>query len=204
MYLASVFGGVIGICIYLLGVLISWACFPRTFSPLTNMISDLGNSIYNPLGAIWFNLGNIVLGFGLVPFWYGIRVWYTCEKHLVPLVKITQIAGYCLALSIMMIGIFPENLGVIHGFWGQFFFCSNLGVGFLSFISFRTHPKFPKGISLYCLIVAILNGGYAFAPIQLPIIEWIAYFPAIGLVVLMMANIMRIFQKTGPSPPPMV
>jgi len=43
----------------------SWALLPTTYNPITNWLSDLGNSSYNPTGAIFYNLGCILTGIAL-------------------------------------------------------------------------------------------------------------------------------------------
>ncbi len=203
-HLAGVIGGALALCVYFTCLLISMTFFPPPFSPLNHMISDLGNSSLNPLGAAWFNVGNVLTGLGLVPFFIGFNIWQTEQKGQRIRVKLLQIVGFVLAFAVIMIGIFSEDYYAAHVFWARMFFGADLVVMILSFLTFRRHPRFSKGISVYCLLATAMNIINAFPFGETPIVEWFAVFSAIGLVLLMIINTFLAFRKTGGVPPRLV
>jgi hypothetical membrane protein len=64
--LSSVAGATV-IVLYCAFTFSSWALFPTAYNPITNWLSDLGNSSYNPRGAILYNLGCIFTGIAYSP-----------------------------------------------------------------------------------------------------------------------------------------
>jgi hypothetical membrane protein len=77
--LSSLSGAAV-IVLYCVFTFSSWALYPTPYNPATNWLSDLGNSTYNPTGAILYNLGCIFTGIALFPFFIGMYKWYTTEK----------------------------------------------------------------------------------------------------------------------------
>jgi len=61
------FAGIAVIVLYCVFTFSSWALYPTAYSPVTNWLSDLGNSTNNPHGAILYNLGCILTGIALFP-----------------------------------------------------------------------------------------------------------------------------------------
>src|SRR4030042_518047 len=144
-YVIGISGCVFGNCAYFTCFFISLSLFsPPPLSPLNNWISDLGYSLLNPRGAIWFNIANILSGIGMTLYYVGFRGWYTEEGKQNPLIKLTQIAGWVNALNIVMLGIFPEDQVDLHGFWAGIFFNVNFVVFLLTFLAFRSHRQIPK------------------------------------------------------------
>jgi hypothetical membrane protein len=78
----SSMAGIAVIILYCVFTFSSWALFSTTYSPVTNWLSDLGNSspMYNPRGAILFDLGCILTGIALFPFFIGLYEWCNEEK----------------------------------------------------------------------------------------------------------------------------
>jgi hypothetical membrane protein len=182
--------GVLVIVFYCVFTLTSIALFPRPVNPLNDWLSDLGNSSYNPHGAIFYNIGCVLTGLALFPFFVGFYYWYTDEKLRKSLVVITQAAGFIAAFALMMIGFFSENAGAIHHMWSVLFFVFNLMVLVLSSVSLLTHPKFMRLIGYYGLVVALINlvfVGFSYTSI----LEWFTVFTALGYVAFFSYNTFR-------------
>ncbi len=193
--IVGIVGGMLALGVYLVCIAISWAMYPYAYSPLTNMISRLGNPNYNPVGAAFFNVGQILTGLCLVPFFFSFRAWRTDQKNQALLVKLTQIAGYISALGVILVGLNPEGVTWLHGYMGGFYFCANLSLFILSFFAFRKHPQFPRGFSTFCVIGICLNSINA-VKLGLWILgEWLAIISSVGLTVLVLANALHIFRK---------
>jgi hypothetical membrane protein len=182
--------GILVILFYCAFTFTSIVLFPRPVSPMSDWLSDLGNSSYNPQGAIFYNVGCVLTGLALFPFFAGFYYWYTDEKWRKSLVMITQAVGFIAAFALMMIGVFSENAGAIHHLWSLAFFVSNLFVLILANVSLMTHRKFIRPIGYYVLIVAVINlllVGLAYTSI----LEWFTVFTALGYVAFLSYNTFR-------------
>jgi hypothetical membrane protein len=182
--------GILVILFYCAFTLTSIVLFPRPVSPLNDWLSDLGNSSYNPQGAIFYNVGCVLTGLALFPFFAGFYYWYTDEKWRKALIMITQAVGFISAFALMMIGVFSEDAGAIHHLWSLAFFVFNLLVLILANVSLMTHRKFIRPIGYYGLIVAVINllfVGLAYTSI----LEWFTVFTALGYVAFLSYNVFR-------------
>lgn len=187
----STIAGIIVITLYCTFTFISWALFPPPFSPIDNWLSDLGNSTYSPRGAIIYNLGCILTGIMLFPFFLGLYKWYTEVLWNKILIMANQVIGCCSAFALIMIGVFSEDIIVEHIFWSEVFFKLNLVVLILASVSLVFHQDFIKPISIYGIAVAVINLLFVFI-LGTPILEWFTVFTALGFVGLIVFNMYRI------------
>ncbi len=58
---------------------IAYSFYPWAFSPAKNWLSDLGNTVLSPHGAIFFRLDMWVVGLTLTAFSLGLRAWSRAE-----------------------------------------------------------------------------------------------------------------------------
>jgi hypothetical membrane protein len=154
---------------------------------VTGWLSDLGNSTYNPRGAILYNLGCIFTGIALFPFFIGIYKWYTTEKWRKTALLLTQAIGCAAAFALIMIGVFSEDAGSLHSLWSDIFFLLNLIVLVLMGASLFTHPRYIKAIAGYGFVVAVINLAFVFLS-NTPMLEWFTVFTALGYVGLLSYN----------------
>jgi len=178
------------IALYCAFTFLSWAMYPAPYNPVGNWLSDLGNSSYNPSGAILYNMGCILTGIALFPFFGGLNKWYTDEKWRRRLIKITQMVGFFAAFSLIMIGVFPEDYGHLHTLWSSIFFLLNLMVLVLLDVALFTHPKYVRAIAIYGFIVAAVNLLFILL-YRNPLFEWFTVFTALGYVGLLVYNMIR-------------
>lgn len=189
----SCMAGVAVIVLYCAFTFTSWALYPTPYSPVDNWLSDLGNSTYNPSGAILYNLGCILTGIALFPFFSGLYKWYTNEKGRKILLMITQATGLLAALSLIMIGVFSEDSGELHSLWSSIFFALNLLVLILMGAALFTHPNYMKPIAYYGFIVAAINLLFVLI-YRIPLFEWFTVFTALGYVGLLVYNMLKKFK----------
>ena len=178
-----------GIILYCAFTFTSWALYPTSYSPVENWLSDLGNSSFNPEGAIFFNVGCVLTGIALFPFFSGLYKWYTEEKWRKISLIITQTLGSLAAFSLMMIGVFSEDYGEMHHLWSVVFFVLILIVLILGGVSLFTHPNYIRPIAYYGFVVAIIN--LIFASYSIPLLEWFTVFTALGYVGLLVYNMFK-------------
>ncbi|MEM3668250.1 MAG: DUF998 domain-containing protein [Candidatus Bathyarchaeia archaeon] len=186
----SCIAGIPVILLYCIFTFSSWALFPTPYNPVDNWLSDLGNSTYNPSGAILYNIGCVLTGIALFPFFGGLYKWYTDEKWRKTLLIGTQIAGFLAAFSLIMIGVFSEDYSSLHSLWSSIFFFLNLIVLVLLGGALFTHPKYMKPIAFYGFIVAAINLLFVLV-YRNPIFEWFTVFTALGYVGLLVYNMFK-------------
>jgi hypothetical membrane protein len=150
----------------------------------------LGNSSFNPAGAIFYNMGCILTGIALFPFFGGFYKWYTNDKRRKVSLVFTQIIGFLAAFSLVMIGVFSEDYAALHTFWSSIFFLLNLIVLVLLGASLFTHPNYMKPIAYYGFLVAAINLLFLFV-YNTPLFEWFTVFTALGYVGLLVYNTLK-------------
>jgi hypothetical membrane protein len=186
----SCIAGMAVIVLYCAFTFTSWALYPGPYSPFDNWLSDLGNSSYNPTVAILYNVGCILTGIALFPFFGGFYKWYTNEKWRKFSLMVTQMIGVLAAFSLIMIGVFSEDYGWLHAMWSSIFFLLNLVVLILLGASLFTHSKYIKPIAFYGFAVAAINLLFVLV-YNNPLFEWFTVFTALGYVGLLVYNMFK-------------
>jgi len=180
--------GIAVIALYCVFTFTSLAFYPPPYNPVTNWLSDLGNSSHNSTGAILYNVGCVLTGLALFPFFLGFYKWYTNETWRKIMLIVAQVVGCLAAFSLMMIGVFSEDNLAQHVFWSSTFFLLNLVVLALMGISLFTHPDYIRPIAYYGFVVVAINLLLIFVS-NTPILEWFTVFSALGYVGLLVYNI---------------
>jgi hypothetical membrane protein len=178
--LASI-GGFLTIIVYTSFTLVSWVFYPDAYGPITHYLSRLGNFSYNPLGAWFYNIGCVLTGVALIPFFFGLQKWH--REHLAQriIMAVGQFLGIASAIALMAIGVFSEDQGAPHMQASGIFFELNFAVLILISVGLLLHPKFREIFGLYgiaidlsSLVLALTIGG--------PITEWYTVFGALAFV----------------------
>ena len=179
--------GVLVILLYCVFTLISWAFYPEPFSPWANYLSRLGNFDHSPLGAYFYNLGCVLTGAALVPFFLGLNEWHS-EGRLSKILLIGgQIVGVLSAIALILIGIFSEDQGSPHMTASSTFFILNFIVLILINVALLWHPKFLKVIAVYSFSVNALSLGFELV-VGGSLVEWFTVFGSLGFVALLSFN----------------
>jgi len=183
----SCIGGLAVILVYCVFTFSSAVLYPPPFGPVTNWLSDLGSWSGNPGGAIFYNVGCVVTGLALLPFYIGLYKWYDSKIWRRITLTAGQALGVCSAFSLMMIGVFSADSGAPHLFWSAAFFTLNFIVVLLVVSSVMTHPKFIKPIGVYGYVVTIASLVLDFT-VGGALIEWFTVFTALGFAGLLVIN----------------
>jgi len=179
--------GIIVILLYCLFTLISWAFYPEPFSPWANYLSRLGTFNLSPFGAYFYNLGCVLTGAVLVPFFLGLNKWHS-KKRLSKILLISgQIVGVFSAIALIMIGIFSEDQGNPHMMASSTFFVLNFIVLIPVNVALLWHPKFLKVIAVYGFSINVLSLGFELA-VGGPLVEWFTVFGSLGFIALLSFN----------------
>lgn len=161
------------------------------FSAFTNWHSDLGNSKKNsPLGAQYYNCGQVFQGLALILFAGGLYVWYTQEKWKNYLLVIGQLTGVLVGIALIMNGIYSENFPPYHSQWSEVIFLSITLTEIFVNAALIKNEKFWKPIGYLGFFAAAINLFFVVGmDIINPsyIIEYIAIYTAetwLGLIAI--------------------
>jgi hypothetical membrane protein len=189
--------GIIVIFGYLLFTLVALSLYSTPYSPLNNWISDLGSSASNPSGALFFNLGCVITGIMLFPFFAGLYKWYTPERRIKIPITVAQGVGIISAVSLIMIGVFSEDYGFIHWLWSAIFFLSLvITLGILN-TSLFNHPQFIRLVGYYGLLVVLVGLILVLIDqvntvLPAPLFEWVTVLTALIWVGAFSYNTMKL------------
>ena len=151
--------GLMAIIIFILATFTAFSLFSGPYTPLNNWLSDLGNSNYNPQGAIFFNLGCIITGILIIPFFMEFSRWKK-ESGSNRLLIMAQIMGILSALFLIMIGIFPETYEPWHWICSALFFLSLPLSLILVSLSLWNNLQFMRKVTFYGLVVMVVDYFY--------------------------------------------
>lgn len=193
----SIISGLLLIIIFLIFTFTALALFPSSYNPLNNWLSDLGNSSYNPIGSIFFNLGCILTGLLLFIFFLGLQRWSTSSNVQKNMLKIGQLLGLFSAVSLIMIGIFSEDYGSLHWTWSALFFVSLLFVLITINLALMLNPYFKKRIFVYGIISILIDLSFIMLYIipnnlPKPLFEWMSVLVSLGWLGMVVYNTAKI------------
>ena len=146
------------VVVYLAFAIAAYLQYPGAYGPLRNWLSDLGNPIENPSGAVFYRLGCVLTAVILLAFFGGLSGWNTGDKKMKVLLATAQIAGALSALSLILTAVFPLGTQTdMHRFWSMMLFVL-LGF-FLTFsaTALLRHPAFARWVAYYGFLTAAFN-----------------------------------------------
>ncbi|MHA1377382.1 MAG: DUF998 domain-containing protein [Candidatus Helarchaeota archaeon] len=190
--------GMISVIILFIFIFISYLYFPTYYSIFNNYVSELGNCLRNPNGAIYFNIGAILSGVFLFPFFIGIHLWYSENTWRNFFLIGSQTSGFIAAFSMIMVGFYPENQLTEHLFWSYLFFTMILVFILGTSISLYTDPKFIKKNSYTGFIIVILFSTFFYLVANSIfiglnyLIEWLLFIFIFVYLSLIIYNMLRI------------
>jgi len=154
--------------------------YPGFFDPFTNFLSRLGNSTLNPTGAIYYNLAVILAGVMLFLTYLGLLSAYRNTNYQRILIIATAI-GIVNSFSLMMSGVFSEDIYTLHFIFGLLIFATWIPVLFsINYILFK-RGSYERWISFYGFALGALNTIFVLFVLIVgtssgAILEWMAVF----------------------------
>jgi hypothetical protein len=136
------------------------------YTPFTYFHSDLGGTkphrtrgpLNSPLGAQFYNCGQVFQGLGIILFAGGLYVFYQEEKKRSnQLLYIGQFFGFLAGIGLIMNGVYSVDFQPEHGQWSQVLFLSIFLAEVFVNIALYKHPNFKRPIAIYGLLAAALN-----------------------------------------------
>jgi hypothetical protein len=182
--------GIAAIAVYFLATIVAATQYPVQFSPFDILISNLGNYISNPSGAVYYNGGAIIAGLLLVPFFVSIGPWYDIAKNRKFFYVAAELFGIVLALGMVMQAIFSQDTP-LHRPWSTVCLLSILIMLLLANGALLKNPKFNRLIGYYGFAAALASLAFMslYAIDMSPfILEWIAVYACLLWVLLLSFN----------------
>ena len=193
--------GIAAVVVYLIFALVAFLKYPGAYGPLTNWLSDLGNPLNNPSGAIFYRLGCMLSGAALVLFSLKLGIWNTGSKKTRVLLTVAQCTGVFSAVCLIITGIFPLGTSTeIHSLWSMMLYIS-LGF-FLTFsaTALMKNPAFKKGFGYYAFLTAAVNFVFGAILHEMFCAEWISVGMFIAYVLMVAYNSMVLVRASQGSP----
>ena len=181
--------GIAAAAVYLIFALVAFLKYPGVYGPLTNWLSDLGNPLANPSGAIFYRLGCTLSGLALVLFYLKLGIWNTGSKKTRVLLTVAQCTGVFAAVSLIITAIFPLGTSTgIHSLWSMMLYIS-LGF-FLTFsaTALMKNPAFKKTFGYYAFLTAVVNFVFGAILHEILWVEWISVGMFIAYVLMITYN----------------
>lgn len=199
------YAAILASLLYPLFTLASRVLYPLRFNPVHNWLSDLGNALVNPDGALFYNGGCVVTGLLLIVFYVGLNDWRTGDRVLGRLLTIAQVSGVFSSLALILSAVF--NIGQYPPLHSRFSMLLTIGLTwFLSFANtaLLRHPRFWKGVGVFgfaAAAVSLVYGVFANAPLA----EWVTITMFIAYILLLAANVAALGRAAAspaaPDPP---
>ncbi len=183
--------GAFVILLYCVFTMVSWAFYPNPYGPITHYLSRLGNFNYSPFGANFYNWGCILTGLALVPFFIGLRNWFTESLIQKSIMIIGQILGVASGFALLSIGVFSEDQGDPHMTASSTFFTIIFFVLILINIALLLNPSFNKLIGAYGLGITFSSLAFALT-VGGPLTEWYTVFGSLLFVGLIAFDSMKL------------
>ncbi len=183
--------GIAAVVVYLIFALVAFLKYPEAYGPLTNWLSDLGNPLDNPSGAIFYRLGCVLSGAALILFYLKLGIWNPGIKKTRVILNVAQGTGVFSAVCLIITGIFPLGTSTeIHSLWSMMLYIS-LGF-FLTFsaTALMKNPAFKKGFGYYAFLTAAVNFVFGAILHEIFWAEWISVGMFIAYVLMIAYNSM--------------
>ena len=117
LYISPI-SGITGLALYLVLSVVAFSSYPSSFDPMDNWLSDLGNNLLNPGGAIFYRLAGILSGAALLIFFstlaYGTKGQ---SQNIRVLFFLVRVFGLIATLSFIMTGVFSEDMMPMHSWF---------------------------------------------------------------------------------------
>jgi hypothetical membrane protein len=110
--------GLAAVSLYLVAAAAARLFYPTSFGPLANWLSDLGSNDLNPAGALFYRLGGILGGAGLLVFFLTLdgRGWGG-RRIVRVLSMLVRVFGAVASASFIMTGVFSEDMMPMHSWF---------------------------------------------------------------------------------------
>jgi hypothetical protein len=150
--------GAAAIIVYLTFTLISYFLYPKSYSPVTNWLSDLGNPVDSSSGSAVYRVGCILTATALIIFYVQLRRLNTGNMRMKILLAVAQIAGVFSCFALIVTGIFPFGTATaVHSLWSMILYIAIAFFEAFSASVFLRYTSYPKWTGYYGIAAAAIN-----------------------------------------------
>lgn len=182
--------GLLTVVVYLSLTLVAYAYYPASFAPGSNWLSDLGNRLLNPHGAVYYRSAAVVSGALLAIFFIALGASFRRRggKRAI-FMTVAAVLGVIGALALFLTGVFPEDTGGPHSASSAVLYVAfGTAVWFVGW-AFLYAPASSRRLSYFAFCVAAATWAFAILP-RTFWLEWVAVFLLL-LFVGVVAVVMR-------------
>jgi len=145
--------GIMGLILYLSLSVVAFSSYPSSFDPMGNWLSDLGNNLLNPGGAIFYRLAGILSGTALLAFFLTLAYWTKGQrKGIRVLFLLVRVFGLIASLSFIMTGVFSEDMMPMHSWFSITLYISFGTVIALTGITVSFSKILPRWFAAFCFL----------------------------------------------------
>jgi len=193
------YAGVMAIPVYIALTFVSHL-HNQAINPMEYWLSDYGNPIANPNGAVYYNVGCVIAALLLAVFYAGMYSWYgkgRAARRFNISYAVAQAAGLFEALILIMTTVYPLGVNTeMHSIFStahmiamDFFLC-------FTATGFFMNRKIHKGLAVLGFAAAVFNIITTNAFTDFYLAEWI-FFPLFMVyIVLVTINYGKIRQPS--------
>ena len=177
---------------YLAFAVLAYSRYPMPYSPLSNWLSDQGNTDANPHGAVFYNAGIISTGLLLMLFFLGLSRWRMENKRVqIVMVRLTQAFGVLGCICMLMTAVYPINNLETHSFWSTSLYVMLSSAFVFLAAALRYHPQVPRWLLVLGISTAVVVLLTSFLK-TVYVLEWITVFLFLCYVSLVGAETKRL------------
>jgi hypothetical protein len=177
--------GISGLVLYLVLSAVAFSFYPSSFDPMGNWLSDLGNNLLNPEGAVFYRLAGILGGAMLAAFFLTLGYWTKGQgKATHNLFVLVRIFGLMASLSFIMTGVFSEDMMPMHSWFSiALYITFGTAIAFTGFAALFG-KVLPHWFAAFCFLIwaiDIVSGIFG----QIKWLEWVVVAFLIAYVAAM-------------------
>jgi hypothetical protein len=192
--------GILAVAAYIAMGFTAYLFYPVSYSPLTNSLSQLGSPPLNPSGDIFYNLGGILLGLLLLPFYLGMSLWNTGGRSQKMLIAGAQTAGIASSLALISSCIFPVGAYTpVHAVSAGIAGTTSMFFWIFSGFALLKNPARIKWLPYFGYLPLASILFLVFALKQRFLVEWVAVGLFLLYVILLCLNAKAMSRVSNPG-----
>jgi hypothetical protein len=165
--------GIAAVISYIILTLAAYLRYPEHINPQIRALSDLGSPLQNPSGYMLYNIGGIIMGLLLIPFYISLNHWKTENRTASFLVTAAQITGIISSTGLILSCIFSvDTNNLLHGISASTAFISSTFFWIFSSFAQLKIPGAIKWMGYFGLLPLVINISLYFIPESGFISEW--------------------------------
>jgi hypothetical membrane protein len=188
--------GLLAVGIYLAAAAAARPFFPAAFTPWGNWLSDLGNVELNPAGALFYRLGGILGGSGLVVFFLALDGRRWGGRRVVRVLSLlVRLFGTIASVSFILTGVFPEDMMPMHSWFSIATYAAFGTATALTGIAVLLGAALPRPVAVLC----VAAWGFDIASAVLGQTRWLEWVVVGFLVAFVLALALAPRHRRVPS-----